>query len=623
MPPSVTARPLPSAPPSTSPTNNPLTTSPSVGPTPGGRIERHPSSRSEFPADAILSGELAVVIVQVKGDRLDLDEQRQLLCGAYGDDSAIVWLSGGGPAAAAACSVRAIDGTQVEVQFSAAKGLIPARRTIIRISLAPAAVATKRELDGGVNITLLPVEQPASTVWNAAVPVLPGISALAVRLEQCHVIDVPEEELDAVISPTGLRIGNSTMAAYYGGLTAHAGILAGLAGASGLLYAYLFFAGLARHQREGRSGRFSRVRCLRAARIGPLIYALSFAYPGSVQIVMGTIFYGSGAWPVFAAAELVLLLLLPLLALWATYKAPGFAYVRPIAGHQLGLSWFLHGSKRWEHRGNGKMHHMFGMFYSDFTVSDMYLFPTELLLNTVIAALQSVRPQTETECDIIGFIVLSLMAGFALYVTTRRSILSPYLLCVTVIALLGEVVAKTLLVVFGAGQKHSHWAVVTAKAIAATLGWVMFVRGLIGFGVLLLDEYRHWEKLPGGGKQHPEGLRPFYFAIHWFLFHGALDAMMGREDQRQGDISEPGSPQTGSPQTVSPQTGSPQTGYRAMGSPRSGPRATFDSLGAEPHGVNTNLTHMATAQHRHACPLRPEPRAASPSSPGTTATGCP
>eukprot|EP01062_Namystynia_karyoxenos_P003158 TRINITY_DN11113_c0_g2_i1.p1 TRINITY_DN11113_c0_g2~~TRINITY_DN11113_c0_g2_i1.p1 ORF type:complete len:523 (+),score=54.29 TRINITY_DN11113_c0_g2_i1:1567-3135(+) len=434
-------------------------------------------------------------------------------------------------------------------------------------------------------------------------PVVPGAGALAVMLEQCYIHEVPETKLSRVLSPTGLRLGNSTMAAYYGGLAANTGILLIFALACGFLYLYLTIAGRSRLRRTGSKGRITHAQRLEAARLGPLGYSLAFAHPASVYISAGVFFYGEGAWIGLAALKLVLCGLFPAFACWVVYKAPDYAAVAPIPRSDAEMtpkpwSWLqrlFNGRVAWKPREKQKStmrHRIYGLFYSGYQWRDRYLFPAQLVLDTLIAVLQSIRPQTEAQCDVIGYLVIVLAAGFALFISVRRSLIAPYDMYGLAAVLWGEVLCKTLLVVFGRGEPGDHWSVVIANQIAQVVGGVLLLHALIGIGGFLYAEYTHWAPLSGGGAQYPEGWhRVAGFLPHWFFFYGVLDAMMGLEEPREQGADS---------------GGSPLARYCPLKSPRARPEPRTSFTRPSPFTDEAKL-NVDPASGR-AAPQRPEPK---------------
>eukprot|EP01062_Namystynia_karyoxenos_P002353 TRINITY_DN10843_c0_g1_i4.p1 TRINITY_DN10843_c0_g1~~TRINITY_DN10843_c0_g1_i4.p1 ORF type:complete len:1384 (+),score=267.82 TRINITY_DN10843_c0_g1_i4:68-4153(+) len=484
-------------------------------------------SRVSFSADAMSGSTPIEVLFELHGDSFaDLGADAVLQCGQSGNSTAAVWLRGARPAVEAACSALVLAPTTLAVRFRPSAELVPSRRERVQLALRPGLMKSGVAPVGYTSIELLPRQQPVATALNKAPPVAPGQASLALKVRQCIEDQEPEEKLDRVTSPTGLLVGSGPLAAYQGAVVATLIILFALLASVGALYGFLTAAGRARLP-DGCT--LSRRRRLVAARLGSFVYPLTFLYPSSTLTSATLLFYGEGGFRVLAAFVLALCMVLPLCVFWVVRKVRDLAVVEP-AEPKTCAERFFHGKESWEPVGAGYGHRLYHFFYDAHRFRDRYLLVADLLLNAALAVLQSVHSRSEAECKVIGYVVLCLMGGFALFVTLRRSGIAPYEKLTIPLVLWGEVVCKFLLVTVGYGNPPDHWAVATAGAIAEAIGAIIVAQAFIGLWLFFADEYTYWASLPGGGKDVTGTCnRAARFCAFWFCFYGVVDAMVGKD----------------------------------------------------------------------------------------------
>eukprot|EP01062_Namystynia_karyoxenos_P081493 TRINITY_DN8978_c0_g1_i1.p1 TRINITY_DN8978_c0_g1~~TRINITY_DN8978_c0_g1_i1.p1 ORF type:complete len:1528 (+),score=269.75 TRINITY_DN8978_c0_g1_i1:340-4584(+) len=494
-----------------------------------GTIAIHDATSVSYSAAAISGGQTVEVTFTVMNDKFaDLGPNATLRCGLSSDPTAAVVLSGTRSQVADACTVSVLPPASILIRISPSPALVPKRRETVHVSVRPGVMQSGVSPIGYANFELLPEEQPVAAIVSGAPPIAPGVGSLALKLRQCTDDQEPEEDLGRVMSPTGLKVGDEEMAAYNGALLANAVFLVVVTLACSGLYAYLTVAGAARVRQSGGGVHLSRRRRLAAARVGVFVYFLTFLYPSSSFTAASVLLYGKGLYRALAGVMIVMCGLLPLFVFRVVRNAPTFATVVESTDPQSCWARLFLGTKGWEPIGASYGHQVYQLFYDSYSFRDKHVLVFDLVLNAALAVLQSVRPRTELQCRIIGATVLCLMTGFALYVTIRRSHITPYDTGCTAVVLWGEILSKSLLVTVGYGHRTDHWAVVTANVIATIVSAALAALALIGLSLFFASQYSHWAAVPGGGKE-VTGLRRRLarFAAYWFVFIGIVDAMMG------------------------------------------------------------------------------------------------
>eukprot|EP01062_Namystynia_karyoxenos_P039121 TRINITY_DN2845_c0_g1_i10.p1 TRINITY_DN2845_c0_g1~~TRINITY_DN2845_c0_g1_i10.p1 ORF type:complete len:677 (+),score=190.37 TRINITY_DN2845_c0_g1_i10:2078-4108(+) len=488
------------------------------------------NSRFSFSADDLLSGAKVIVDFELNSDSFVGLGGAVLQCGPHGDTQAAVWLNGTSRAAVfSACSGEVVSAKLFRINLRPSEQLVPKRRETVRIAVRPGILKSGVAPGGYAGFEFRPREQAVSTTLHKTPPVLPGAASMALKLRQCTEDQGPEDELDLITSPFGLKIGDSDMAAYRGALVSMIGLLGALALLCTALYGYLTAAGgayLARHRSvEQRLGWKMR---LAAARVGCIIYPLTFFYPSGVLVATTEVFYdGDTGFRVLAGAQLALSLALPGYVYYVIrHRVPQCARVEP-SEPQGWCEWIFHGSESWVKVGPRHGHRLLHLFYDGFRHRDRYLLVADLLLNCALAVLQSVRPRTEAACKAMGYVSLALMGAFALYLCARRSLIAPWDMLSTAVVLLGEAACKALLVTVGYGHSADHWALRAANQLAEALALLITVQALVGLWLFLADEYGEWKALKGGGSDVAgAGWRVALFAAHWFCFHRVVPVML-------------------------------------------------------------------------------------------------
>eukprot|EP01062_Namystynia_karyoxenos_P019334 TRINITY_DN17262_c0_g1_i1.p1 TRINITY_DN17262_c0_g1~~TRINITY_DN17262_c0_g1_i1.p1 ORF type:complete len:1600 (+),score=111.69 TRINITY_DN17262_c0_g1_i1:414-4802(+) len=373
--------------------------------------------------------------------------------------------------------------------------------------------------------------------WTVkASPVTPGTAGFSVKLRVCHALQELEDPLDMLTSPTGLRIGNGTAAAYQGALIEFLCFVTIVQSVSFLLFLYLSYAGAARMRRRhgADAPRVSKKLRLVFARVGSAVYPLTFYFPVGVFVAATLVFHADA--PLFRILSVVVLVgsfcFIGFVA-FITNRATTFAAVLPCEPDGC-LEFFFDSDSSWETIGSELKHLLYRIFYDALKLRDRTLFAIDLSVNCLIGLGQSYRPQSDQGCDVKEYSVLCLMVLYALYITIRRPYLSLYEQGSTMTVLWAEIAAKSLQLK-GAGYDEDHWANGAAITMENVTIFMLQVIAIIGLCVFLRDEYDIWRELPGGGMRYSgRPMRFIRFGLFWFVCNRIVDAMLSFDEARQG-----------------------------------------------------------------------------------------
>eukprot|EP01062_Namystynia_karyoxenos_P019336 TRINITY_DN17262_c0_g2_i2.p1 TRINITY_DN17262_c0_g2~~TRINITY_DN17262_c0_g2_i2.p1 ORF type:complete len:1835 (+),score=33.72 TRINITY_DN17262_c0_g2_i2:80-5584(+) len=367
---------------------------------------------------------------------------------------------------------------------------------------------------------------PPPPRWHAQVPpASPGAASLSVKLRLCYAGQELEDTLNMMTSPTGLRIGNGTAAAYQGAIVEFVSAIAIIAALSAFLFLHLTIAGAARMRRRhgAAAGPVSRLRRLVFARVGSSVYPFTFYFPVGIYVAATLLFHADDV--LFRVISGVVLAA-GLFAIWfvasTTRKATDFATMVP-CGRQTCIEFMIDGSSAWEPKGCPLNHLLYRMLYDAFKTRYKSLLATDLGVNCAVALLQSYRP---------------LMIMYALYISLRRPFLSLYDGGSIAIVLYGELLAKVLQLM-GAGYDETHWANDAAITVENMLIFFLQVTAAVDLCRFLRDEYDIWRELPGGGMRYSgKWARRVRFLLYWFTCNRIVDAMLGLDEGRstQGGV---------------------------------------------------------------------------------------